>query len=66
MVFPPPPPGHHLPGNQPPLPSAFGPEPIIPYPLLSWDVVLASLMGPKPDFSYPDLTVWEVAVCLPS
>lgn len=59
-------PDHHLPGNQPPLPFAFAPEPSIPCPLPSWDMVLAFLMGPKPDFSYRDLTVWEVAVCLPS
>lgn len=46
----PPQPGHHVPGNQPPLPSAFDPEPSILCPLPSCDVVLASSTGLKPDF----------------
>lgn len=48
--------------NQPLFPSALHSEPSVP----SCDVVLAPLMGLKPDFPYSELIVWEVAIYLPS
>ncbi|VFV34431.1 Hypothetical predicted protein, partial [Lynx pardinus] len=42
--------------TNPPLPSAFDPEPSILCPLPSRDVVLASLTGPKPDFACSSLS----------